>query len=111
MSDIDAKKFFDKALEFYKVKKFDLVEENLEFALKLAPDRISILENLVSIYFLNKKFTKSKEVIDRLKELGVENNKIDEIKFYVLKKLSKFDELFLFLKKKIILKILTKKYL
>ena len=67
MSDIDAKKFFEKALEFYKVKKFDLVEENLELALKLAPDRISILENLVSIYFLNKKFTKSKKVIDRLK--------------------------------------------
>ena len=109
MSDIDAKKFFEKALEFYKVKKFDLVEENLELALKLAPDRISILENLVSIYFLNKKFTKSKKVIDRLKELGVENNKIDEIKFYVLKRLSKFDELFLFLKKKNYFKNINKK--
>ena len=109
MGDSDAKKYFEKALNYYKEKKFDLVEENLEFASKLAPDRISILENLVSIYFLNKKFTKSKKVIDRLKELGVENNKIDEIKFYVLKKLSKFDELFLFLKKKNYFKNINKK--
>ena len=109
MGDSDAKKYFEKALNYYKEKKFDLVEENLELALKLAPDRISILENLVSIYFLNKKFTKSKKVIDRLKELGVENNKIDEIKFYVLKKLSKFDELFLFLKKKNYFKNINKK--
>ena len=42
MSDIDAKKFFEKALEYYKEKNFDLVEKNFEEAQKLAPNRTSI---------------------------------------------------------------------
>ena len=50
MSEIDAKKLFKKALEYYKEEKFDLVEKNFEDALKLAPGRVSILENLASIF-------------------------------------------------------------
>ena len=100
MSNTDAKKFFEKALNYYKEKKFDLVEENFEAALELAPERVSILENLASIYYLNKKFKKSEETINKLNKLQIENDKLDEIKFYVLKKLEKFDELFIFLKKK-----------
>ena len=58
MSDKDAKIFFEKALKFFNEKKFDLVEKNFEEALKLAPGRVSILENLASIYLINKKFVK-----------------------------------------------------
>ena len=103
------KKYFEKALNYYKEKKFDLVEENFEAALKFAPERVSILENLASIYFLNKKFKKSDEVINKLNNLGIVNDKLDEIKFYVLKKLEKFDELFIFLKKKNYFKNVNKK--
>ena len=54
MSDKDAKIFFEKALKFFNEKKFDLAEKNFEDALKLAPGRVSILENLASIYLINK---------------------------------------------------------
>ena len=81
MGDSDAKKYFEKALNYYKEKKFDLVEENFEAALKFAPERVSILENLASIYFLNKKFKKSDEVINKLNNLGIVNDKLEEIKF------------------------------
>jgi protein O-GlcNAc transferase len=109
MSDIDAKKFFEKALEYYKEKNFDLVEKNFEEAQKLAPNRTSILENLASIYFLNKKFKKSEEILDKLNELGFETNKLDEIKFYILKKLNKYKELKKFLETKNYFKDINKK--
>ena len=109
MSEIDAKKFFEKALECWKEKKFDLVEQNFEKALKLSPNRVSILENLASIYFLNKKFVESEQVINQLNLLGKENDKLSEIKFYVLKKLHKYEELKKLLKEKNFFKNINKK--
>ena len=100
MSDKDAKIFFEKALKFFKEKKFDLVEKNFEDALKLAPGRVSILENLASIYFINKKFEKSENALIQLDKKGVNNDKLDEIKFYVLKNLKKNRDLENFLKEK-----------
>lgn len=93
MSDIDAKKFFEKALGYYKEKKFNLAEKNFEEAKKLAPNRTSVLENLASIYFLNKKYKKSEEILSKLDELGFETDKLNEIKFYILKKLNKHEKL------------------
>ena len=98
MSDKDAKIFFEKALKFFKEKKFDLVEKNFEDALKLAPGRVSILENLASIYLINKKFEKSENALIELDKKGVNNDKLDEIKFYVLKNLKKNRDLENFLK-------------
>ena len=100
MSENEAKKFFEKAIENYNEKKFDSAEKNFELALNLSPNRISILENLASIYFLNKKFEKAEQVLNKLEELSVDNNKLSEIKFYVLKKLDKYKELQELLKKK-----------
>ena len=100
MSENEAKKFFEKAIENYNEKKFNLAEKNFESALNLSPGRISILENLASIYFLNKKFKKSEEVLNKLKKLNVDNIKLSEIKFYVLKNLNKYEELKKFLEKK-----------
>ena len=100
MSDNDAKIFFEKALKFFKEKKFDLVEKNFEDALKLAPGRVSILENLASIYLINKKFEKSENALIQLDKKGVNNDKLDEIKFYVLKNLKKNHDLENFLKEK-----------
>ena len=100
MSDKDAKIFFEKALKFFNEKKFDLVEKNFEDALKLAPGRVSILENLASIYLINKKFEKSENALIQLDKKGVNNDKLDEIKFYVLKNLKKNHDLENFLKEK-----------
>ena len=100
MSDKDAKIFFEEALKFFKEKKFDLVEKNFEDALKLAPGRVSILENLASIYLINKKFEKSENALIELDKKGVNNDKLDEIKFYVLKNLKKNHDLENFLKEK-----------
>tara|TARA_B100000614_G_scaffold43518_1_gene36521 strand:- start:241 stop:1920 length:1680 start_codon:yes stop_codon:yes gene_type:complete len=109
MSENEAKKFFEKAIENYNEKKFDLAEKNFESALNLSPSRISILENLASIYLLNKKFKKSEEVLNKLKKLNVDNIKLSEIKFYVLKNLNKYEELKKFLEKKNYFKDINKK--
>ena len=109
MSENEAKKFFEKAIENYNEKKFDLAEKNFESALNLSPSRISILENLASIYLLNKKFKKSEEVLNKLEQLSVENIKLSEIKFYVLKNLNKYEELKKFLEKKNYFKDINKK--
>ena len=105
MLEDEAIKFFEKAIENYNEKKFDSAEKNFELALNLSPNRISILENLASIYFFNKKFEKAEQILNKLEELSVDNNKLSEIKFYVLKKLDKHKELQELLKKKIILRI------
>ena len=65
MSENEAKKFFEKAIENYNEKKFDLAEKNFELALNLSPNRISILENLASIYLLNKKLPTSIEELQK----------------------------------------------
>ena len=109
MSENEAKKFFEKAIENYNEKKFDLAEKNFESALNLSPSRISILENLASIYLLNKKFKKSEEVLNKLEKLSVDNIKLSEIKFYVLKNLQKYEELKKFLEKKNYFKDINKK--
>ena len=109
MSENEAKKFFEKAIENYNEKKFDLAEKNFESALNLSPSRISILENLASIYLLNKKFKKSEEVLNKLEKLSVDNIKLSEIKFYVLKNLNKYEELKKFLEKKNYFKDINKK--
>ena len=109
MSENEAKKFFEKAIKNYNEKKFDLAEKNFESALNLSPSRISILENLASIYLLNKKFKKSEEVLNKLEKLSVDNIKLSEIKFYVLKNLNKHEELTKFLEKKNYFKNINKK--
>ena len=109
MSENEAKKFFEKAIENYKEKKFDLAEKNFEAASNLLPNRISILENLASIYFLNKKFEEAEQVLNKLDKLNIDNDKLSEIRFYVLKKLHKYEELHELLKKKNFFKDISKK--
>ena len=109
MSEIEAKNFFNKALEYYKEKKFDLVEVNFEKALELFPNRTSILENLASIYYINKKYKKADSTLLKLEKLGLKKEKFDKLKFYVLKKLKRYDELFIFLKNKDDFKDIDKK--
>ena len=93
MSDIESKKLFLKGIEYFNKKDFLLAEDEFEKALKLSPDRISILENLAKIYYLNNNYYKSKNLLDRLIELGKDSLEIFKLKLKVLKKLEKFKEL------------------
>ena len=46
MSKLESKKIFEEGIEYFKKKNFFLAEEKFEKALKLYPNRVSILENL-----------------------------------------------------------------
>ena len=96
MSEQEAKKFFDLGIKYFNEKKYFLAEKNFENALQLAPTRSSILDNLASVYFINSKYEKSLEIIDKLLKLNVKEKKIIDLKFKLLsilgetKKLQKF---------------------
>ena len=53
MLDFNAKKLFEKGIEYFNDKKFMLAQDYFKRALELSPDRISILENLAVVYYLN----------------------------------------------------------
>ena len=75
MSEQEAKKFFDSGIKYFNEKKYPLAEKNFENALQLAPTRSSILDNLASVYFINSKYEKSLEIVDKLLKLNVKEKK------------------------------------
>ena len=93
MSEKEAKIFFDSGIKFFNEKNYILAEKNFEKALDLAPERISILENLASLYFINSKFEKSLEIINKLIDLKVKEKKIILLKYKILTILGKINEL------------------
>ena len=93
MSEKEAKIFFDSGIKFFNEKNYILAEKNFEKALNLAPERISILENLASLYFINSKFEKSLEIINKLIDLKVKEKKIILLKYKILTILGKINEL------------------
>lgn len=97
MSDEKAKKLFEKGTNFYKEKKLDLAQNSFEKALKYSPKRSSILKNLALIYFLNKNYKKSNEVLMKLEDQNIDDKDLNDLKFKVLKNLNKVDELKIFL--------------
>ena len=97
MSAIESKKLFLKGIEHFNKKDFLLAEDRFEKALELSPNRVSILENLVKVYFLNKRYQKSENLLNQLIELGKNSLEIFSLKFKILKKLDKFNELRLYI--------------
>ena len=93
MSEQEAKKIFDSAIKYYNDKNYSLAEKNFEQALKLVPKRLSILDNLALIYFINSKYEKSLETINELLKLEVKEKKIIYLKFKLLLILGKTKEL------------------
>ena len=93
MSEQEAKKIFDSAIKYYNDKNYSLAEKNFEQALKLVPKRLSILDNLALIYFINSKYEKSLETINELLKLEVKEKKIIDLKFKLLLILGKTKEL------------------
>ena len=93
MSSVEAKKLFEEGINSYQEKKFSLAEKKFEEALKLSPDRVSIIENLATVYFLNDKYSQSEHLLNKLIELGNDSTKIFNLKFKVLEKLGAIKKL------------------
>ena len=97
MSAEQAKKYFEIGLQFFKDKKLDLAQFNFEEALKLSPNRPSILQNLALVYFLRKNYTQANEVLKNLENQNFFNDDLRELKFKILRNLKKTEELSEFL--------------
>lgn len=93
MSEQEAKIFFDSGIKFFNEKNYILAEKNFEKALNLVPGRLSILDNLASVYFINLKYEKSLEVINELLKLKIKQKKIIILKYKILTILGKTKEL------------------
>jgi protein O-GlcNAc transferase len=110
MSEQESKKLFEEGIEYFHKKDFFLAEEKFEKALKLYPDRTSILENLAIVYFINNRYYKSEDLLNRLIELGADSIKVFNLKFKVLKKLDKIKELKSYINNNLVSKNLDFKY-
>mgnify|MGYP000859653403 CR=1 FL=1 len=110
MSNIDAKELFDKGIEYFKQNQLSQAQENFEKALKLAPDRISILENLAIVYYSNSRFLDTENILNRIIKLGTNSSRIFNLMLKVLKKQGKIKELKLYLTKELNKKKLDSKY-
>jgi len=110
MLESESKKLFLEGIEYFGKKNFILAEEKFENALKLYPDRISILDNLAIVYFKNNNYQKCEIILDKLIELGEDSTKIFDLKFRVLKKLEKIKELKLYINENLNSKNLDQKY-
>ena len=93
MSEQEAKKLFDSGIKNFNNKNYFLAEKDFEKALELSPKRLSILDNLASIYFINSKFEKSLKLLDELLRLNVKEKKIIDLKYKNLAILGKTKEL------------------
>ena len=110
MSELESKKLFEEGIKHFTKKEYFLAEEKFEKALKLYPNRVSILENLAVVYFINSRYYESENILNTLIELGNDSIKVFNLKFKVLKKLNKIKELQSYIDSNLISKDLDPKY-
>ena len=110
MPNIDAKELFDKGIEYFKQNQLSEAQENFEKALKLAPDRISILENLAIVYYSNKRFLDTENALNKIIKLGNNSSRIFNLMIKVLQKQGKIKELKLYLTKELTQRKIDSKY-
>ena len=84
---------FKKGLENFKKNKFDQAEKDFEQLLKIIPDNLNVLNNLALIYFNNKKFYKSEIILKKIIEIGNNDKNTIEFLILVLKKQDKIEEI------------------
>ena len=101
MSNLNAKKLFEKGINYFKENKLFLAQKNFEEALKFVPDRISILENLATVYYLNGNYLQAEIILGRMDKLDHSSSKIFDLMIKVLKKLGKIKELKLYIIKEL----------
>ena len=110
MLDFNAKKLFEKGIEYFNDKKFILAQDYFTKALELSPDRISILENLAVVYYLNDNYFEAEKILNRIIKLDHSSLKIFNLMFKVLKKQGKIKELKIYINKELDKKRIDEKY-
>ena len=101
MSESNAKKLFEKGITYFSNKEFILAQEYFVKALELSPNRISILENLATVYYLNGNYLQAEIILGRMDKLDHSSSKIFDLMIKVLKKLGKIKELKLYIIKEL----------
>jgi len=100
MSDLlNAKKLFENGIEEFNKKKFILAKQSFNDALKFAPERVSILENLALVHFIINEFEDSEIILNKIGTLGEHTNKSFEMMINTLRKQVKKLELKNFMEK------------
>ena len=69
---IKAKIFFEKGINFYLEGSYELAENAFNDSLNLAPDRLSIINNLIKVYVKTEKIEELKSLIDKHNHLSNE---------------------------------------
>ena len=90
---LKAKKLFEEGISQFNLNKFNLAKKYFEDALKFAPDRISILENLALVNFKIQDYQKSKILLNQIDKLNKETEKSFKMMVNVLLKMGDIDEL------------------
>ena len=95
---------FKKGLENFKNNNFNQAEEDFEKLLIIHPENLNILNNLALVYFKNKKFNKSEITLKKIIETNNEDKNTIEFLILVLKKQDKIEEIkkYILEKKKLI---------
>ena len=106
----DLAELFEKGIEYFNAKELPLAEKYFEKALKLEPERISILENLALVYFSNEKFENSENILNKIIKLEKDSPRVFNLMLKALKKQDKIKELKLYLDKELNQKNLHPKY-
>ena len=73
---------YDKAVLYQKLKKYDKAQESLEKSMKLNPkvtENVGILTMYGDILYENKNIEKSKEVLDKIKTLDIQESEKDKV--------------------------------
>ena len=76
-SSNQAKLRFLEGIKFFNEEKYELAEKNFLESLELAPQRLSVISNLIKIYIVTKQIQKLDEILTKYKNL----NKDKEILF------------------------------
>ena len=68
----EAKSKFEEGLKLFKKKDYELAEKNFLESLDLAPQRLSVISNLIKIYIVTKNIKKLNEILIKYKNLEKE---------------------------------------
>ena len=94
MSDLlNAKKLFENGIKEFNNNNFILAKQLFKDALKFAPERISVLENLALVYFKMDEFENTELILKKIGNLGEHTNKSFEMMINSLRKQGKIFEL------------------
>ena len=71
MSDLlNAKKLFEKGIREFSNNNYILAKQSFKDALKIVPERISVLENLALVYFIMNEFEDAEIILKKIGNLG-----------------------------------------